>query len=242
MNRPIELTENEIYLIDILNTMYTNNMNEINQLTQINQEIANNIFSISMRTRNRRNRSSVLRPATASSNRNNLPNNFVVEYIYNIPPASTEVNDAPTIPNFFNPVTVRPTVQEIERATQITRFGDIANPTNNSCPFSLETFNENDSVTMIRNCGHIFNTTSITNWFDISVRCPICRFDIRNHISGENSQLINENEETEAEETKETEAQEVEGENNANQELVDPTYFTDLIFSRVLTDSSFNII
>lgn len=203
MSRPLELTENEIYLIDILNTMYTNNMTEINQLTQINQEIANNIFAISMRSRIRR-RPSVLRPTTVSSNRHNLPSNFVVEYIYNLPPASTEVDDSPTIPNFFNSVIVRPTDEEIARATQRIRFGDISTPTNNSCPISLETFRDNDLVTMIHNCGHIFNTRNITDWFDISVRCPICRFDIRNHISGENSQLTSENNEEreEAEETK----------------------------------------
>lgn len=226
MSRPIELTENEIYLIDILNTMYTNNMTEINHLTQINQEIANNIFSISMRSRIRR-RSSVLRPATASTNRNNLPSNFVVEYIYNLPPSSAEVNDSPTIPNFFNSVIVRPTDEEIARATQRIRFGDIVNATNHSCPISLEIFNENDYVTMIHNCGHIFNTRNITEWFDISVRCPICRFDIRNHISGENSQLTNENNQEETE--GEVEAEETEETKTTNNEE-DETY------------SSFNIV
>lgn len=226
MNRPIELTENEIYLIDILNTMYTNNMSEINHLTQINQDIANNIFSISMRSRIRRNRSSPLRPATASTNRNNLPSNFVVEYIYNIPAASADINadDAPTIPNFFNSVIVHPTDEEIERATQIIRFGDISNPTNQSCPISLESFNENDSVTMIHECGHIFNTTNITNWFHISVRCPICRFDIRNHISAE---ITN---------TQEEEEEEPDHHPSAS---IDPDYFT--VFSHNLIDTSFNL-
>ena len=218
MNRPTELTENEIYLIDILNTMYTNNMTEINALTQLNQEIANNIFSISMRSRIRRNRSSNLRPTTAaSSNRNNLPSNFVIEYIYNIPPVSNEeVTDAPTIPTFFDSITVHPTHAEIERATQTIRFGDIVSPTNLSCPISLESFNENDNVTMIHQCGHIFNTLNINVWFRINVRCPICRFDIRNHVSDRNSQISNTQEE-------------------------DSGYFTDLIFSHDLTDSSFNI-
>ena len=35
-------------------------------------------------------------------------------------------------------------------------------------------------------CGHIFNPTSLLQWFETSGRCPLCRVDIREnneHIS-----------------------------------------------------------
>jgi hypothetical protein len=34
-------------------------------------------------------------------------------------------------------------------------------------------------VTKINHCGHGFHDTCIQNWFTRSVRCPVCRWDIR---------------------------------------------------------------
>ena len=31
----------------------------------------------------------------------------------------------------------------------------------------------------IRQCGHVYHRSCIENWFSMSVRCPVCRFDIR---------------------------------------------------------------
>ena len=44
----------------------------------------------------------------------------------------------------------------------------------------MDTFNDNDTVTIIRHCGHIFNSDEITTWFHSNCRCPVCRYDIRN--------------------------------------------------------------
>ena len=85
--------------------------------------------------------------------------------------------------NFLDPITIYPTEAQIDAATRITRYGSIVNPLNLSCPISLEPFRENDFVTMIRSCGHIFNGPEINEWFRTNVRCPVCRFDIRNHRS-----------------------------------------------------------
>ena len=40
---------------------------------------------------------------------------------------------------------------------------------------------EGDEVTRIRSCGHVFHTQSIRNWFSNRVRCPVCRYDIREY-------------------------------------------------------------
>ena len=83
--------------------------------------------------------------------------------------------------SFLDPVPIVPTLQQIERATTHTLFGDIINPANTRCSFTLESFQENSPVTQIIYCGHIFNPTSLSRWWEESVRCPLCRYDIRNY-------------------------------------------------------------
>jgi hypothetical protein len=93
----------------------------------------------------------------------------------------------PTISNlfhtFFDPVEIFPTPSQIETATRVVRFGDIIRPLNSACPISLENFNDNDQVLMIRHCNHIFSNLGLTSWFRSSCVCPVCRYDIRNHVS-----------------------------------------------------------
>ena len=133
----------------------------------------------------------------------NIP--FIIENIqrYNIPSrvvgshtnsrASTSrprTSDlASTIGNFLDPIVIYPTQTQIELATRNVRYCDIVTPINLSCPISLETFNDNDMVTVIRFCGHIFSTASLNTWFTTNCRCPVCRYDIRNYNS--NNSLSN---------------------------------------------------
>ena len=81
--------------------------------------------------------------------------------------------------SFLDPIEIHPTPAQIEDATRIVRFGDITNPLNDSCPISLNRFNENDNVSVIRHCNHIFNTTELNSWFLGNCKCPVCRYDIR---------------------------------------------------------------
>ena len=91
--------------------------------------------------------------------------------------------------NFFSPVQIYPTQTQIENATRIVRYGDIIRPNNISCPISLEPFRDNEHVTLIRFCNHIFNTEQLNLWFQSNCRCPVCRYDIRNYTN----QSINNN-------------------------------------------------
>jgi len=97
--------------------------------------------------------------------------------------------------NFFDPVPIYPTQTQIEHATRRVRYCDIVTPLNTSCPISLEAFNDSDNVTVIRHCGHIFNTSEINNWFRSNCVCPVCRYDIRNYnnnnIQSSNTQNSN---------------------------------------------------
>jgi hypothetical protein len=90
--------------------------------------------------------------------------------------------------NFLNTnVIVRPTNEEIENASRIIRYGDIENPLSETCPISLEHFNNNDMVRQIIHCGHIFSQNHFQTWFNSNVRCPVCRYDIRNYINSQNN-------------------------------------------------------
>ena len=101
------------------------------------------------------------------------------------------------INNFFDPVEVFPTASQIEIATRCVRYCDIVSPRNIQCPISLENFDDNDIVTVIRYCGHIFNTEQLTTWFRSNCRCPICRYDIRSYNSNTSTQPSNDEESNE---------------------------------------------
>jgi hypothetical protein len=85
--------------------------------------------------------------------------------------------------SFFTNVDVRPTEAQIQQSTRNIRYGNIENPTNESCPILLERFQEDDVVTQIHYCGHLFNPDELTVWFQTNVRCPMCRYDIRNYVA-----------------------------------------------------------
>jgi hypothetical protein len=91
-----------------------------------------------------------------------------------------------TLRSFLEPVNICPTAAQIENATRRARYGDIVNPLNLTCPINLDTFSETDMVTVIRYCGHIFNTNALNTWFLTNCRCPVCRYDIRNYNSAIN--------------------------------------------------------
>ena len=82
---------------------------------------------------------------------------------------------------FFQPIEIYPSQSQIEIATRRVRYCDITTPINTSCPISMDDFNDNDMVTVIRHCGHTFHTENIMNWFRSNSRCPVCRYDIRDY-------------------------------------------------------------
>ena len=110
---------------------------------------------------------------------------------------------------FYSNVPVVATPEQIQTATRLTRFSNISNPINNSCPITLEPFVNDSNVTEILGCNHLFNPDALSSWFRDNVRCPMCRFDIRtNRISSRQEEETREEtkeetkEETEVEETK----------------------------------------
>jgi len=47
------------------------------------------------------------------------------------------------------------------------------------CPITLENFIVGENICKIRNCGHIFKSAGLMQWFQRNVRCPVCRCDLR---------------------------------------------------------------
>jgi len=84
----------------------------------------------------------------------------------------------PTLSNLEN-VVVAPTREQINRSVEIVSYSNIE--PNTRCPISLEEFNLVSNISRIRYCGHIFKTRHLNTWFRNNVRCPVCRYDIRDY-------------------------------------------------------------
>ncbi len=79
----------------------------------------------------------------------------------------------------LSPVAVRPNQAQIRRSTTNLLFREVNNPANSVCPITQQPFELNDNITIINHCRHIFSRTELAEWFGSNVRCPVCRFDIR---------------------------------------------------------------
>lgn len=83
--------------------------------------------------------------------------------------------------SFFSNIPIAPTREDINRAVSTCIFSSIETPNNDSCPISLTRFEDNDEVSIINYCSHIFRKDELENWFQENTRCPLCRYDIRNY-------------------------------------------------------------
>lgn len=75
--------------------------------------------------------------------------------------------------NFTDPVTVAPTDAQIETATE-----DVI-PESQETPCAICQDHLGSSATRLRHCGHLYHRTCIRSWLSVSVRCPVCRHDVR---------------------------------------------------------------
>tara|TARA_B110000305_G_C19450397_1_gene647538 strand:+ start:1757 stop:2590 length:834 start_codon:yes stop_codon:yes gene_type:complete len=84
--------------------------------------------------------------------------------------------------NFMTPVTIRPTTEEINNYTNVmpynTLSSDVRESVGNYCIITACDLS-GSNVMIINQCGHYFSENGLRRHFENSVRCPICRFDIR---------------------------------------------------------------
>ncbi len=202
MNRRHDVTDDQLLLIDILNTMYNDNLRQITHLTNSNQEIRNIIIQMLNNNTNTRSRNNNIRNnltninqntnnlRTNNSRTNNLFDYYSISFFDTNGETNGETNNVNFTQNnpytqllrsFLDPIEIYPTQSQIDSATRRVRYCDIVSPTNTSCPISLTNFDDNDMVTVIRHCGHIFNTNELNRWFTSHCNCPVCRYDIRDY-------------------------------------------------------------
>ena len=213
-NRYNSISTEQLLLINILNEMYNNNIRQINNhqdaidgLNEANNNIrATLIQMLNVNGTRRPNASNTsnANSATNASNRSNGTSNLnyyfpnTITYLTSPLRRQNGMNlngmnlngmnlNGMNLESFFSPVEVLPTPSQVEAATRRVRYCDIVSPLNRSCPISLEEFNDNDMVSVIRQCGHIFITDELNTWFRSNCKCPVCRYDIRNYNTNASS-------------------------------------------------------
>jgi hypothetical protein len=75
--------------------------------------------------------------------------------------------------NFLDPVQVSVSPQQIQDSTETLT----SPPADTQCAICQE--NITSDATRIRHCQHTFHRSCLNTWFSMSVRCPVCRHDIR---------------------------------------------------------------
>jgi len=80
----------------------------------------------------------------------------------------------------FEDVIVRPTRTQIAQSIEVVLYDNTSQ--HSSCSITLEQFQQGEEVCRIIGCGHMFKPTAIYQWFQRNVRCPVCRYDIRDYV------------------------------------------------------------
>ena len=126
-------------------------------------------------------------PRLNMQNRRSEPTRFAFNSPLNIQnrrvgPTRFAFNNPLNMTNNLTPVIVAPSQEQINNATETLRYREIMADTNQlRCPISLHSFTPRDVVIRILHCGHVFSQHSLLTWFRNNVRCPLCRYDIRDY-------------------------------------------------------------
>ena len=100
-----------------------------------------------------------------------LTNRIHQESIRNSRAAASLILNLPS--NFLDPIPVAPSITQISAGTEA-----VANaPADTQCAICQDSVTTD--ATRIRSCGHTYHRSCLSNWLTMSVRCPVCRHDIR---------------------------------------------------------------
>jgi len=78
---------------------------------------------------------------------------------------------------FLEPVPIVPNGHQIDAAS--TTYDADAADAEYTCTICQDSFQIGEHILRLNYCSHIFHTVCIHQWFTSSVRCPLCRHDIR---------------------------------------------------------------
>ena len=163
------------YLVGVYNNQYVEIMRQIEDLRRESILVRSSINAVTL---DMRNRISELRRTTQSGRgiRTEDPLQSLIGLMM------TEGIFSPTRPNSSPGLNDISTPQHINDAIRVVRHGDLLDrETYDRCPISWSTFDVNERVTQIIQCGHVFNSSELSRWFRTSAQCPICRYDIRTY-------------------------------------------------------------
>ena len=85
------------------------------------------------------------------------------------------------------------TTLEISNSTQTFIFtqDNSVESDENQCPISLDFFTTGDVVCLITGCGHKFKRNALMEWFRHNSNCPVCRYNLRTHITDVSNNQVN---------------------------------------------------
>ena len=90
-----------------------------------------------------------------------------------------------TLPStFFDPVTVNLTPEQIEASVRPLENA----PAHEACCICQEGLHTQPACS-IQRCGHSLHRACATQWFALSVRCPVCRADLRESANNTNNNV-----------------------------------------------------
>ena len=89
---------------------------------------------------------------------------------------------------FQSSVPVYPTLRQIQQSTRCYNYTQEESDEEPDirCPITREEFNVGEEICVIRHCNHKFKKEPLYQWFNSNVRCPVCRFDIRDYVDDNN--------------------------------------------------------
>lgn len=144
--------------------------------------VAPRTYTMNNRSSNntRRARPNIIRPTNIRLGTNNVTDNGArMSQLTNTDFFNQFFNMFNTDLNNLTPVTVRPTHAQIANATELININE--SMINTTCPILQTSFQEGDRISRIKHCGHCFIEEGLMVWFNQSVLCPVCRYDIRDY-------------------------------------------------------------
>lgn len=148
------------------------------------------VFTPRIPTRRRFNQNTPLLTTPVSPTRLRLSREFLTDS------NDAQINQFDTLSDLMNnmqihfqsSVPVYPTLRQIQRSTRCYNYTqeESEEEPDIRCPITREEFNVGEEICVIRHCNHKFKKEPLYQWFNSNVRCPVCRFDIRDYVEDDN--------------------------------------------------------
>ena len=108
--------------------------------------------------------------------RRNTTTSFPISFSFS--PTQDVINNSlyDRYPN--NPLSTTDFIRETTYDTWINIRTLMDLPITSRCAITQQQFNDNEIVSRIYHCGHLFNRDSLLRWFERDTRCPICRYNL----------------------------------------------------------------